>query len=67
MWTIADSFRLDMEELRLLRKLKKSKQGIDLEKLNRGEVKKNSKKKDQDEIQGYGLQGSSRKDDGGDE
>jgi hypothetical protein len=56
-----------MEELRLLRKLKKSKQGIDLEKLNRGEVKKNSKKKDQDEIQGYGLQGSSRKDDGGDE
>ena len=41
----------------MLRKLRKAKQGIDLEKLNRGEDKKGKRKKDEDpSLQGYGLQ-----------
>ncbi|KAL0254037.1 hypothetical protein I308_101416 [Cryptococcus tetragattii IND107] len=48
-----------VEELLMLKKLKKaqSKQGIDLEKLNRGEEKKSKgKKKDEDAATKYGLQ-----------
>lgn len=39
----------------MLRKLRRSKQGIDLERLNRGEDKKR-KKKDGDVPEGFGLQ-----------
>ncbi|AFR93368.1 hypothetical protein J008_01241 [Cryptococcus neoformans] len=47
-----------VEELLMLKKLKKaqSRQGIDLEKLNRGEEKKRKGKKKEDAAEKYGLQ-----------
>ncbi|KAK1924900.1 hepatocellular carcinoma-associated antigen 59-domain-containing protein [Papiliotrema laurentii] len=53
-----------IEELILLRKLRKSKQGIDLEKLNRGEDKRKAKKKEPEiDMSKYGLHPSTKKTD----
>lgn len=64
--TMCHPHRQSIEDLILLRKLRKAKQGIDLEKLNRGEEKRRKKKVvtdgngEGDEFEGaadkYGLQ-----------
>ena len=41
-----------------LRKLRKSKQGIEIDKLNRGDIKKKRKKTEDEEEAQYGLQKS---------
>ena len=56
--------RQNIEELILLRKLRKAKQGIDIEKLNRGEEKRKSKKKEPEfDMSQYGLHHQKKKND----
>ena len=60
--SIVDSPRQNIEEMIMLRKLRKSKQGIDIEKLNRGEEKKKAKKAEPEiDLSKFGLQPSVRK------
>jgi len=56
-WWFADRHRSNVEELILLRKLRRSQPGIDLEKLNRGEERRKGKKRDSESAaEKYGLQ-----------
>ena len=53
--------RQNIEDLILLRKLRRSQPGIDLEKLNRGEERRTSKKRDENAAEKFGLQSQKAK------